>query len=95
MCTSEHTAPIMASSTLTIRVDAVTKEKLERLASDTRRSKSFLAGEAVSAYVKRELDIIEGIKRGLKDVEAGRVIPHDQAMTEVYAAIEAAENAKK
>lgn len=80
----------MASSTLTIRVDAATREKLERLASDTRRSKSFLAGEAVSAYVQRELDIIEGIKRGLLDAEAGRVVAHEEAMAEVYAVIEAA-----
>ena len=77
----------MASSTLTIRVDAATREKLERLASDTRRSKSFLAGEAVSAYVQRELDIIEGIKRGLLDAEAGRVVAHEEAMAEVYAVI--------
>lgn len=80
----------MASSTLTIRVDAATRDKLERLASDTRRSKSFLAGEAVSAYVQRELDIIEGIKRGLLDAEAGRVVAHEEAMAEVYAVIEAA-----
>ena len=80
----------MASSTLTIRVDAATREKLERLASDTRRSKSFLAGKAVSAYVQRELDIIEGIKRGLLDAEAGRVVAHEEAMAEVYAVIEAA-----
>ncbi len=71
-----------ATETMTIRVSAETKRKLERIADDTRRSKSFLAGEAVSAYVDRELEIIEGIKRGLADVEAGRVVPHDEAMAE-------------
>jgi predicted transcriptional regulator len=29
-----------------------------------------------------EHEIIEGIKRGLADVNAGRVIPHKQVMTE-------------
>lgn len=79
------------TETMTIRVSAETKRKLERIAADTRRSKSFLAGEAVSAYVDRELEIIEGIKRGLADVEAGRVVPHDEAMAEIYAVIEAVE----
>ncbi|MBD3849295.1 CopG family transcriptional regulator [Bosea sp. SSUT16] len=71
-----------ATETMTIRVSAETKRKLERIATDTRRSKSFLAGEAVSAYVDRELEIIEGIKRGLGDVEAGRVFAHDQVTAE-------------
>jgi predicted transcriptional regulator len=72
----------MTTSTMTIRVSTTVKEKLERLAHDTRRSKSFLAAEAVTAYVERELEIIEGIQRGLSDVEAGRVVPHAQVMAE-------------
>lgn len=44
--------------------------------------------------VDREPEIIEGIKRGLADVEAGRLVPHDEAMAEVHAAIEAAKAAK-
>ena len=80
-----------ASTTMTIRVSPETKSKLERLAADTRRSKSFLAAEAVSAYVDRELDIIDGIKRGMADAEAGRVVSHDEAMAEIDAAIDAAE----
>jgi predicted transcriptional regulator len=71
-----------ASTTMTIRVRLDVKEKLERIANDTRRSKSFLAGEAVAAYVERELEIIDGIKRGLEDVAAGRVVPHEQVMAD-------------
>ncbi|OWJ66963.1 CopG family ribbon-helix-helix protein [Inquilinus limosus] len=80
-----------ASTTMTIRIRPDVKEKLERIAVGTRRSKSFLAGEAVAAYVDRELEIIEGIKRGVADAESGRIVPHDEAMAEIYAAIEAAE----
>ena len=83
MYTDRHKAFIMtASTTMTIRVSPETKEKLERIATNTKRSKSFLAAEAVSAYVDRELQIIEGINRGLADVEAGRVVPHEQVMVE-------------
>ena len=79
-----------ASTTMTIRLSPDLKEKLGRLAQDTRRTKSYLAGEAVSAYVERELEIIEGVRRGKADVKAGRVIPHDQAMLEVEAVLDAA-----
>jgi predicted transcriptional regulator len=75
------------STTMTIRVSSETKLKLERIAADTRRSKSFLAAEAISAYVDRELEIIEGIKRGMADVAAGRIVSHDDAMAEIDAVI--------
>jgi len=71
-----------ASTTMTIRVRPDVKEKLDRIAADTQRSKSFLAGEAVAAYVERELEIIDGIKRGMADVAAGRVVSHEQVMAE-------------
>ncbi|MER8449588.1 CopG family ribbon-helix-helix protein [Mesorhizobium sp. M1428] len=80
-----------ASATMTIRVSTETKLKLERIAAVTRRSKSFLAAEAVSAYVDHELEIIEGIKHGIADAAAGRVVPHDEAIAEIDAMIEAAE----
>lgn len=83
-----------SSATMTIRVSTDTKRKLERLAADTRRSKSFLAAEAVSAYVERELAIIDGVQRGLADVEAGRIVPHDEALAEIQAVIDAAKSSK-
>ncbi|SSC66806.1 unnamed protein product [Ciceribacter selenitireducens ATCC BAA-1503] len=79
---------------MTIRVSPEVKQKLDRIATDTRRSKSFLAGEAVAAYVERELEIIDGIKRGMADAAAGRVIPHDQAVAEMRAVIEDAKRRK-
>jgi predicted transcriptional regulator len=76
------------STTMTIRVSSELKERLGRLAHDTRRSKSFLAAEAVSAYVDRELAIIEGIQAGMADARAGRVVPHEQAIAEMRQVIE-------
>lgn len=82
------------STTMTIRVRPDVKEKLDRIAADTQRSKSFLAGEAVAAYVERELEIIDGIKRGMADAEAGRLIPHEQAVAEMREIIEDAKRRK-
>ena len=68
------------SNTLTLRLPSSTKDKLGQLAAQTNRTKSFLAGEAIAAYVDRELEIVSGIERGLADMRAGRVVSHGDAM---------------
>jgi len=79
------------SETVTVRLNPETKSRLEALAEHTRRTKSFLAGEAIADYVERELAIVEGIKRGLADIEAGRVTPHKEAMRRIRATIDRAQ----
>ena len=76
-----------ASTTMTIRLDPALKDRLGRLADGTRRSRSFLAAEAVAAYVDRELAVIEGVERGLADARAGRTVSHEDAMARLDAAI--------
>ena len=80
----------MGSTTLTVRIEPKLKDLLGRLATHTQRSKSFLAGQAIAGYVERELQIIEGIERGLEDMRAGRVIPHEEVMAQIDAIIETA-----
>lgn len=80
-----------ASTTMTIRLEPEVEEKLARLAEDRRRSPSRLAAEAVALYVDRELDVVEGIRRGLADIEAGRLVGHEDAMAELDAVIAAVE----
>ena len=84
----------MESTTLTIRVPVEVRDKLARIASGTRRSKSYLAAEAVAAYVERELAIIEGIQEGMADIAAGRTVSHAQAMAELRASVDEIEQAK-
>ncbi len=84
----------MESTTLTIRVPVQVRDKLARIASGTRRSKSYLAAEAVAAYVERELAIIEGIQEGMADIAAGRTVSHAQAMAELRAVVDEIEQAK-
>ena len=76
-----------ASTTMTIRLDPALKDRLGRLADGTRRSRSFLAAEAVAAYVDRELAVIEGVERGLADARTGRTVSHEDAMARLDAAI--------
>ena len=78
------------SGTLTVRLSNDTKGKLATLADRTQRTRSFLAAEAITAYVERELAIVEGIERGRADVRAGQVTPHDEVAREGRKIIEAA-----
>ncbi len=73
---------------MTIRLSPDLKEKLGQLAASSRRSRSFLATEALSAWVERELEITRGIERGLADVKAGRVVSHDEAVAEINAVLD-------
>ena len=78
------------STTLTVRLSNDVKGKLAELANHTQRTRSFLAAEAVAAYVERELAIVQGIERGRADVRASQVTPHDEVAREARAVIEAA-----
>ncbi len=78
------------SATLTVRLPVRVKEQLGALAERTRRTRSYLAGEAIGAFVRRELEIVTGVERGLADLAADRIIDHQTAMDELDAAIEEA-----
>lgn len=81
-----------ASTTVTIRLDADVIEKLGRIARETGRSRSRLAAQAVAVFVDRELQVVDGVRRGLADMKAGRVVPHEEVMAEGRAIIAAAKD---
>jgi len=83
------------STTLTVRLTPQVKRQLGRLAAHTQRTRSYLAGEAISNFVERELAIVEGVKRGLDDMHAGRVVPHRAAMRRLRATVARAARKKK
>ncbi len=85
----------MASTTLTVRLTPELKARLGKLAERTQRTKSFLAGEAIGGYVERELEIVAGIERGLDDMKAGRVVPHEDVMADIDATIRRAKPTRR
>lgn len=56
---------------MTVRLDDEVKARLERLAEATQRSKSFLAAEAIRAYVENNEWQIGEIQAALKEADAG------------------------
>ena len=67
------------SAVVTARIDAELKAKLEALARGTRRSKSYLAAEAIAAYVEHNEWQIGEIEAGLAELDAGAALTEEQA----------------
>ena len=68
----------MKSTTFTVRVDTGVKKRLERLAKSTGRSRSFLAAEAIDAYLEINEWQVAGIKHAIASLDRGEGVPHDQ-----------------
>ncbi|MES9904772.1 MAG: ribbon-helix-helix domain-containing protein [Sedimenticola sp.] len=59
-------------SVISVHTKPETSKRLEELASLTRRSKSFLANEAIEQYLREEEAFVASVQRGQADVSAGR-----------------------
>jgi predicted transcriptional regulator len=59
------------SRILTLRLDTKLKKQLDRLAQATRRSRSFLAAEAIREYVALNEWQVEEIKKGIQEADRG------------------------
>lgn len=70
----------MTDTTITVRVSTELRDRLEAIAKETRRSKSFLSNEAIERYVESEEEFIESIRQAEKDIDEGRGIPHEEVM---------------
>ena len=66
--------------TLSARIDHSLAKKLDKLKAATKRSKSFLVGEALTAYADDELAFLASIEKGREDIKAGRFKTHAQVM---------------
>jgi len=83
----------MSSTTanFSIRVPLEIKEKLDALAKAVDRPRNYLIAEAIERYVEAESWQVERILAGIADDEAGRTIPHEQLVAEVFETIGQAE----
>ena len=58
-------------STLTLRVTDDIKEQLEKLAQSTGRTKSYLAVEAIRAYLQQEAWQVAEIRQAIQEADLG------------------------
>ena len=64
---------------VTARIDAALKAKLEALSRATKRSKSYLAAEAIAAYVELNEWQIAEIEAGIAEFERGEIVTEEEA----------------
>jgi RHH-type transcriptional regulator, rel operon repressor / antitoxin RelB len=68
------------AAVVTVRVEDELRDKLEQLASATKRSKSFLAAEALREYVATQAWQLEEIEAGIREADAGDLHSHEDVM---------------
>jgi predicted transcriptional regulator len=54
------------------------KRRLDALSKRSRRSKSFLAAEAIAAYIEVKERQLEEIRQGIAELESGKQVTHDR-----------------
>ena len=64
------------TETLSIRIDATIKKRLDALSERSKRSKSFLAAEAIAAYVESEEWQLGELQAGIAELESGKGVSH-------------------
>ena len=74
--------PSRSSAVVTTRIDAGLNAKLDALARGVRRSKSYLAAEAIAAYVELNEWQIGEIEAGVAELDAGDALSQEQADAE-------------
>lgn len=68
----------MSTTTLTVRIDGETKERLDKLAAATDRTKSHLVSNAIREFLEvNEWQIMEIIS-GIREAEAGELMEHEE-----------------
>lgn len=68
----------MESAVLTLRINNDTKDKLDKLAAATHRSKSFLAAEAINRYLEIEAWQIAEIEQAMTEADKGDFASDEQ-----------------
>lgn len=68
----------MSTTTITVRVDPEVALRLQRLANATRRTKSFLAAEAIEEYVALQEWQVEAIQAGAAQADREEGVDLDE-----------------
>ncbi|MFN7933822.1 MAG: CopG family ribbon-helix-helix protein [Bryobacteraceae bacterium] len=78
LCDNAHTRTQVMTETLSIRIDSETKKRLDALSKRSKRSKSFLAAQAIAAYVDSEEWQPGEIHNGIEELDSGQTVSHDK-----------------
>lgn len=66
------------TETLSIRIDAETRQRLDAISRESKRSKSFLAAEAITAFVAQEEWQLGEVRAAITELDAGQTVGHEK-----------------
>ena len=69
----------MTKGTITLRTDAETLDRLDKLAGSLDRSRNYLMNQALKSYLDEQAWQIEEIKAGLEELDRGEGVSAEEA----------------
>jgi predicted transcriptional regulator len=85
----------MTDTAISLRLPKEMKRELDALAKATKRSRSYLVNEAIADYVEHERKIVQGIEKARRELNAGKGVPHDEAMALLDRAIDSVKSKRR
>ena len=80
----------MAKRTSSIRIEAATLDRLDRLADALDRSRTWLVNEAIERYLQHEEWFVRSVEAGVAAADGGETVPHAEVMDRLHAKAEKA-----
>ena len=68
------------SVTITARIPASLAKRLEAYAKAAKRTRSWVVQDILDRYVDNEMTIVEAVNEGLRELDAGLGIPHEDVV---------------
>jgi len=68
------------SVTITARITPALNKKLIAYAKAAKRSKSWLIEDLIDHYIDGEMAVVEAVNIGIRELDEGKGIPHEEAM---------------
>lgn len=70
----------MAKTSISVRLDHALDDQLSTVAARLDRSKSWVVEHALKEFIELQLWQFAAIEEGLRDADAGRVVPHEDVV---------------
>lgn len=83
----------MDEKTLTVTIEGAAAERLAELAALSGRSADWYVAFMIEEYAERERALILDLKAAIKSANEGNVVPHEEAIRRLRAAIDGARQA--
>lgn len=76
------------TSVITARIDEETLALVDKVASANNRSRAWFAARAIEDAARKEAEFLAFVQEGVDAADRGKLIPHEEIVTEIGAMIE-------